>query len=236
MVRNLLFSSFLFLFAPASVLAVTMRSDSYEVQWGNMNTGGGEQTSASFELDSTMGQIAPGEYAKAGYRVRSGFQYIQTIIPFTFTISDLSIVFGSLVPGTPSTATNDLTISAGGATGWQVLAFEDHLLRSEASDDIDDTSCDSSCTRTSAGLWTQNTTYGFGFNMSGEYISSDFTTSDHYRPFSDYATYAEAVEIMTSTTATSSATATVTYKVNIDSSQEAGNYQNSVNFIAVPGY
>ena len=236
MVRNLLFSLFLFLFAPASVLAVTMRSDSYEVQWGNMNTGGGEQTSASFELDSTMGQIAPGEYAKAGYRVRSGFQYIQTITPFTFTISDLSIAFGSLVPGTPSTATNDLTISAGGASGWQVLAFEDHPLRSETSDDIDDTSCDSSCSRTSAGLWTQNTTYGFGFNMSGEYISSDFASSDYYRPFSDFETYSEAVEIMISTTATSSATATVTYKVNVDNDQEAGNYQNSVNFIAVPGY
>ncbi len=236
MVRNLLYILFLFLLSPTSVLAVTMRSDSYEVQWGNMNTGGGEHTSASYELDSTMGQIAPGEYAKAGYRVRSGFQYIQSIVPFTFTISDLSIAFGNLVPGSPSTATNDLTVSAGGAEGWQVLVFEDHPLRSETSIDIDDTSCDSGCSRTTAGLWTQNTTYGFGFNMSGEYISTDFTTSDYYRPFSDYETYAEAVEIMTSITSTSSATATVTYKVNIDDQQEGGSYQNSVNFIAVPGY
>jgi hypothetical protein len=237
MIKKLLFFLLLFFFFPKSVFSETMRSESYEIRWGNMNIGTGVGvTSPSFKLDSTMGQIAPGEYAKAGYLVRSGFQYIHTIIPFTFTISDLSIAFGSLVVGTPSTATNDLTVSAGGASGWQVLAFEDHPLRSMAGDEIDDTSCDSGCTRTSAGAWTQNSAYGFGFNMSGDNISSDFTSGDHYRPFSDFETYAEAVEIMTSTEATASATATVTYKVNIGGQQEAGDYQNSITFIAVPGY
>jgi len=238
MVGKLLFAFFLsFFIFPAKVKGLTMKSGSYEVQWGNMNIGAGVGvTSPSFSLDSTMGQIAPGQYAKAGYLVRSGFQYIHTIIPFTFTISDLSIAFGSLVAGTPSTATNDLTVSAGGASGWQVLAFEDHPLRSRAGNEIDDTSCDSSCSRTSAGAWTQDTTYGFGFNMTGDNISSDFTDSDYYRPFSDFETYAEAVEIMTSTESTASATATVTYKVNVDSQKEEGDYQNSITFIAIPGY
>lgn len=223
------------------LMAINMDSDSYKIQWGNINIGAGQDLEksggGSYLLDLTMGQIAPGRYEKTGYLVRAGFQYIHSIIPFSFTISDLSIDFGSLTPQTPSTDTNTLTVSAGGAGGYQVLAIEDHTLRSNQSANISDTVCDGSdCDETSAGVWSQNTTYGFGFNMSGDHIPADFTDSTYFRQFASKELSESAQVVMSSSSAISSATSTVTYKVNTGSTQEAGNYENAITFIAVPSY
>lgn len=220
-----------------SAHAVNMNSDSYKIQWGNVNIGGGRKTSGGYTLTDTIGQIAPGDYQSNGYWLRAGFQYIHSIIPFTFTVSDLSIAFGSLTPGTPSTDTNTLTVSAGGAGGYQVLAQENHVLRSDQGSNLADTTCDgSSCDETDADPWTQNTTYGFGFNMSGDDIPADFVDSTYFRQFADIESAESAQIVMSSNSIASSSLATVTYKVNISSVQEAGNYENAITYIAVPAY
>lgn len=233
-----IFSFSLFAFSLKCVYAVTMNSDSYRIQWGNINMGGGKATKpGSYNLGITMGQIAPGQYGETGYVVRAGFQYIHSIVPFTFSISDLSIDFGSLTPQSLTTDSNILTVSAGGAGGYQVLAFEDHPLRSEAGTTIVDTVCDNgNCTKTSAEVWQQTTTYGFGFNINGDDVPSDFVDTTYFRPFADFETYGAGEEIMASSEATRSAQATVTYQVNIEPLQEAGNYANGIVFIAVPRY
>ncbi|MCD6225690.1 hypothetical protein J7J95_01245 [bacterium] len=229
---------FLFLFLFFKIIqAVNMTSNSYKIQWGNINIGSGEQSSSSYQLSATLGQIAPGKFSSTGYIVRAGFQYIHSVIPFSFTISDLSIDFGSLVAQTPKTATNTLTVSAGGAGGYQVLAYENHPLRSEQNEDIPDTTCDSgTCSETTADVWTQNTTYGFGFNMSGDDVPSDFVDSTYFRQFANKENNESPQVVMSSNSVTSSATATVTYKVNISSSQAAGNYENAITFVAIPIY
>ncbi|MFH1601467.1 MAG: hypothetical protein ABIB61_00740 [Candidatus Shapirobacteria bacterium] len=219
------------------VNAANMDSDSYKIQGGNVNIGGGEKSSDSYNLTDTIGQIAPGDYQSDGYWLRAGFQYIHSIIPFTFTISDLSIAFGSLVPGTPSTDTNTLNVSAGGAGGYQVLAFENHPLRSEQANDIVDTTCDTlSCDETDADPWINDSIYGFGFKISGDDIPEDFEDSTFFRQFADQEGAESAQIVMSSDAVTSSSTATVTYKVNISGSQAAGNYENAITYIAVPGY
>ena len=223
------------IFSP--VMAVNMNSDSYKIQWGNVNMGGGRKTSAGYIVTDTLGQIAPGDYQSAGYWLRAGFQYIHTIIPFTFTISDLNIAFGSLVVGTPSTDTNTLTVSARGAGGYQVLAFENHPLKSRQANDIADTLCDTSlCDETNADPWTNNSVYGFGFNMSGDDIPVDFVDSTYFRQFADLESAESKQIVMSSDAVTSSSTATVTYKVNVSAVQEAGNYENAITYVAVPGY
>jgi len=231
------FSFLVFSFRVAN--ATTMKSDSYQIQWGTINIGGGKtgEGSDNYRLGISLGEMAPGISSGSGYLVRSGFQYIHSIVPFSFRISDLAIDFGSLTPGTASTDTNQLTVTAGSAGGFQVLAYENHRLQTEGSNYINDTSCDSStCTRTQAQVWNQGTTYGFGFNMNGGHVSDDFSGPTYFRPFSDFSVYGDGAEIMASTEATRSATATVTYKVNVNAAQAAGDYQNGIVFIAVPRY
>ncbi len=240
MIRGLLVIFYLFigifaLFVP--VEAINMSSDSYKIQWGNVNLGSGRTTASSYQLDTTLGQIAPGRYAANGYLLRAGFQYIHSLIPFSFTISNLTIDFGSLIPNEPALASNVLTVRAGGAGGYQVLAFENHPLRSNQGAEIADVSGDNhDCSETHAGLWQQNTSLGFGFNMSGDDIPADFLNSNYYRQFANRAAGESAVVIMGNDGVVNQAVATVHYKVVVGGSQPAGHYENAITFVAVPSY
>lgn len=214
-----------------------VESTNYKITLPNLNMGAGLPNSSSYNLGVTMGQTAPGLYTSTSYKVRAGFWYIKSIIPFSFSISDFSIEFGSLVPGTPSTLTNTLTVSAGGAGGYTVKASENKPLTSTSNNTIPDTTCDAGgCSQTTAGVWSQNTTYGFGFNMSGNDIPADFIDSTYFRQFADRNAGESAQTVMSSANVGRSRQATVTYKVNVSNIQAAGNYQNILMFVATPTY
>ncbi len=237
MISKIFLAALLFSALALPAGAVNMSSDSYKVQWGNVNLGSGRPTSTSYNLGITMGQNAPGLYSSTGYEVRAGFQYIHSIIAFSFAISNLSIDFGSLTPDTPATASNILTVKAGGAGGYEVLAYENHPLRNQQATAIADTSCDSNdCTEAQAGVWQLASTDGFGFNMSGTDIPADFVDSTYYRQFADNSAAESAQVVMSNDGVTRQSQATVTYKVNVSGSQAAGKYENAITFIAVPGY
>jgi len=221
------------------VLAVnSMESDSYKLQFTNLNMTSGSKESSNYKILDTLGQTGPGQYSSSGYYVKAGFPYIKTIIDFSFTISDLSIDFGTLTPSSFSTQTNTLTVSAGGAGGYSVTAIEDHPLKLQASSTtIPDTTCDAgTCDQTTAQVWTNTSKYGFGFNMTGNDIASDFTDAGYFRQFADLASAESPQTIMTSTDVGSNRTATVTYKANISASQAAGDYSNQVTYVAIPTY
>lgn len=235
----LLFFLFAFPFV-SQTQAETVSSDNYEVQMGNLNMGAGLPSSDSYKLGITGGQTAPGLYSSAGYKVRAGFWYIKSIIPFAFTISDLTIDFGTLTAQTPSTLTNMLSVSAGGAGGYQVTAIENDLLTSSGGTaTIADTSCDGggdTCDETTAKPWTGSSKYGFGYNMSGNDVPATFIDSTYYRPFPSQTAEEQASTVMSRAQVGRDRTATVTYKINISGSQAAGDYQNYIMFIAVPTY
>ncbi len=208
---------------------------------GTVNITGGRKSneSGSIILTDTVGQTFQGQFNSAGFVILAGFQYINTLTPFSFKISDLDIEFGSLVPGTPSIQSNVLTVTTGSAYGYTVKAIEDHPLRmSDGATTIADTSCDlaTPCLQTDANLWTSNTRYGFGYNMSGNDVdTTDFVNSNYYRPFPVQNIDQPAIIMSKAGMATTSA-ATVNYKVNVDAIQPAGTYQNSIQFIAIPSF
>ena len=74
-----------------------MTSDSYQIDWPNLNMGAGVPSSGNYGLGVTTGQISPGLYSSTGYKVRAGFQYIHSIIPFTFTVEKTLIDFVSFI-------------------------------------------------------------------------------------------------------------------------------------------
>lgn len=232
---TLLITMILFLFVPI-VKAENLESDSYKIQMGNLNMGAGMPFSNSYKMGITGGQIAPGPYASTGYLARLGFWYIKTILPFSFSISDTSIDFGTLTAGTPSTANNILVISAGGAGGYQVTASESAMLTTEnGTSTIADTTCDggiNTCLISSSKTWTDNKKYGFGYNLRGNDVPADFTDSTYFRPFPR----ASSTVVMSSSSVGSHREAVVTYKVNVGGSQSAGNYENYIIYIATPTY
>ncbi|HAI22454.1 TPA: hypothetical protein DCP77_01095 [Candidatus Collierbacteria bacterium] len=221
------------------VYADDLKSPTFEIQMGTINITGGAKSSTTYKLTDTVGQTFQGQFNSAGYVILAGFQYINTLIPFSFKISDLDINFGSLVPGIPSLLSNTLTVTTGSAFGYAVKAIEDHpLRRSDGVTTIPDTSCDlaTPCLQADANVWGDNARFGFGYNMSGTDVNiADFVNSTYYRPFPVENIDQPAIVMSKGGIATSSA-ATVTYKVNISGSQAAGTYQNAIQFIAIPAF
>ena len=215
----------------------SIESENYVIQMPNFNSGAGIPSSSGYRLDTTIGQTGAGLYTSTGYLVRSGFQYIHSIIPFSFSISDFLINFGTLIPDTPATETSTLTVSAGGAGGYSVTAKENDSLKTTGGTSIPDTTCDAgTCTESEAKVWNSNSTYGFGYNMSGNDVPDDFDDSTYFRRFANLAVSEIPQEIMGSANVGKDRSATITFKVNVSGSQAAGNYQNTILFTALPSF
>lgn len=223
----------------SGVFAVPMDSSRFKMESANVEIAGGNKTSTSYKLADTVGQLAAGQYSSTGYVVKAGFQYLHSIIPFRFSISDINIDLGTLVPGTPSTATTNLTVYFGGAGQYQVTAIEEGPLKTQSSNVIPDTSCDggaNTCNESLAKIWSSASAYGFGYGMSGNDIPADFIDGTYFRPFPDRTSAESPSTVMTSINVGKNRSSTVTFKTNISSIQPAGSYQTVINFVATPSY
>lgn len=223
------------------VLSFSMANDNWKIDFGNLNMGAGKPTGGGKSLSFTTGQIAPGLYSGANFTVRAGFQYVYSIIPFRFTISNTSIDFGSVEPTNPVTRTNTLTISNGSANGYAVTAFEDHqLLQPATGAQIPDTTCDNgSCSQTTSAAWTSTLTYGFGYrcdNLTGTDCASGFSTSTYYKQFANDSLNESPEAVMTGTNVGRTKQVQITYKVNVAGTQEGGAYSNVITYIATPTF
>lgn len=221
------------------ISAVNMESSRFKIESANTSIASGEKSSSNYKLSDTIGQTAAGEFSSQGYVIKAGFQYLKSIIPFRFSISNTNINFGTLIPNNPSTATINLTVYFGGAGQYQVTVAEIHPLKTLSNNIIPDTTCDGgseTCTESVAKNWTLNSAYGFGYNMSGNDIPSDFNSSSKFRPFPDLSSSENPAVIMSSANVGKNRQATMTLKVNISPAQPAGNYQTIINFIAVPSF
>jgi hypothetical protein len=229
----------LLLLTSRNALAVPMDSSRFKIESANIEIAGGNKSSTSYKLADTVGQLAAGQYSSTGYVVKAGFQYLHSIIPFRFSISDINIDLGILNPGTPSTATTDLTVSFGSVGQYQVTAIEDGPLKTQSGNSIPDTTCNGggdTCSESLAKVWSSNSAYGFGYGMSGNDISTDFIDGTYFRPFPDRTAAESPATIMTNINVGKNRLSTVTFKVNIGPIQPAGSYQTVINFVATPSY
>lgn len=221
--------------------AERLESDSYVIQFGNFNVTSGEKSSANYNVTDTVGQTAAGafgEYGTSGYFVGAGFQYIYQIKTFEFIISDLTMDLGELVDGAFGTDTHTLEITTRGAGGYTIYAYEQHPLRLPGTSNIiPDTTCDSgTCTTTSASVWTNANVGGFGFNIQGDDIPSDFVNNTYFRPFANDEAAAQMQAVMSSQNIALQRTSTVTYQAAKKGDTAAGQFQTAVVYVAVPGY
>lgn len=225
---------------PTVFAQVVMKNASYIIRMGNLNTAAGKSTGTGGKLNITVGELGPGLYSGANYKVRAGFQYISSIIPFAFSISTNTIDFGTLSPTNPLTRTNILTVSNQSAGGYVVTASENHQLLVPGSGAIiPDTTCDAgTCTETTSSAWTSTLTYGFGYRcdaVTTDYCAAGFSDSTYYKQFARADTSETAQTVMSGATGRSQQSQ-ITYKLNISATQVAGFYSNVVTYIATPTY
>lgn len=236
----LIVSCFMFYVLYLPPVFADQRSASYRIEMGNLNIGAQKKTSSSYNLTTTLGQTVAGQFNSTGYIVKAGFQYINSIIPFRFSVSSINLNLGTLTPGSPSTATTNLTVSFGGAGEYYVKAFEDNNLRTlNGSYAIPDTACNGgaqTCSISSSNVWNSSSAYGFGYNMSGNDIPADFTSSSYFRPFANKANGDSPQTVMSNTDVGRNRQSTMTVKTNISNIQQAGSYQTIIKFIAIPSY
>jgi hypothetical protein len=209
---------------------------------------GGRKTSDTFILTDSVGQNAPGRFTKDGMIVKSGFQYAYDInYKFSFSIDNLDIDFGALVPNIGTTQTNIITITTPTGHGYEIANLESYPLTSnDTNSTIPDTTCDNEdCDQTTSKEWIEDTTYGFGFNATGINssgvvtnigTSNYFDDSTFFRPFANNANNQPAQVFMSEDNPVVNHSANITYKVNITTNQPSGSYQNNISFIAIPKY
>lgn len=231
---------FLFFAVPEFVHALNMDSTRYHIQFAETNIGSKDQQSSNYHLNQTLGELAAQQFNSSGYIVKAGFEYIHSIIPFRFSVSNIGINLGSLTAGVPATASTVLTVSFGGAGQYQVTAEEVGKLRTfDDLNTIPDTQCNggaNTCTTSVSKVWTSSSAYGFGYNMSGQDYPADFTDGTYYRPFPDRNLSDPPVVVMSNANVGRGRQATVTFKANVSGTQGQGTYQTVINFIATPTF
>lgn len=229
----------IYLLLSTPVNALNMYDDNYILRMGNLDMVAGKSSGSGKKLGITMGELGSGLYSKEGsnYKVRAGFQYVLSGIPFSFKIINTSIDFGTITAGTPISRTSNLQVSNGSAYGYTVTVNEDHsLLSFPYGITIPDTTCDTgACDPTTSALWQSDLTYGFGYrcdNVSGTDCAIS-TTAGFYRPF---AASPSATTVMSSSQAGRNKEVQVTYKLNVSGTQPAGLYQNILTYVATPTF
>ncbi len=243
--KNLLARMLLFLllffsiFNLKKIQAINMESSKFKMESANVSTAAGSKSSDNYQLSDTVGQTVAGQFASSGYVIKAGFQYLKSIIPFRFTVSNTNVNLGTLIPNTFSTSQITLKVDFGSAGEYQVLAYEEYPMKNPTGITIPDTSCNGgseTCNKLLAKLWNSTSTYGFGYNMSGDDIPADFINSNYFRPFANKENGDNPVVIMSSSNVGRNRQSTLTFKANISSVQPAGSYQTVIHFIAIPSF
>jgi hypothetical protein len=149
------------------------------------------------------------------------------------------IDFGLLTANTPVIRQAIATITNGNVPGYIVSVSENQPLSTGANAEIPDTVCDieqsAPCTTTQASPWNTNTSYGFGYNMTGLTVPQDFRAPEYFRPFPATRRNEQASIIMQSQARKVSDSAAMNLRVVISQNQPVGQYRNVLSFTALAG-
>lgn len=211
----------------AFFFAFTMGNDAYLLE-------------STINTDTNQQQQVAGDKVERKPIVTTPSNAPNASIPFTLSLSNTVVDYGTLSPTEPVTRTTTLTVSHGAANGYTVVAWADHNLQSPDNNSIPDTSCDNgSCTEKIASLWHSILSYGFGYrcdNLFGEDCDPGFLQPEFFKQFPNTALSEPPETLMASSTWGRSKKATITFKVNVAKAQKKDVYRNTVTLIAVPNF
>lgn len=149
--------------------------------------------------------------------------------------STRSVPFGTVVSTAFTDADQLLTVSTNAAGGYSVTASESANLTAwniTGTPTIPDTTCDSGCTVSTTAPWTLPANKGFGYalqDVTGDAVLDTIEYTTGYRPFSP-----TAQQIMRANPAgpVDADQAYVCYRIVVSGSQQAGDYESYIIYIA----
>lgn len=177
-----------------------------------------------------------------------GIKSINTMPPFSFSISNSQINFGILSPANPIVRTTTLSIS-GDMIAYQIQAFSDHALSTSNGESIPDSTCDDgACSEQKDSIWKSILTYGYGFRCETQEgyaclsdhknlgTESGLESLDYFRQFADISKNELSQTITKGILTGKEENTQITFKVNKSGTQKPGSFSNTVTFIAVPNF
>lgn len=161
---------------------------------------------------------------------------------FSFRVESSEIDFGIVDATNPVIRTHRLMLDPGYSPHYSVFAYQNHPLKLSSRDTfIPDTSCDDGvCNETTASLWENTLTYGFGYRCDTvtqpSICSSQFTKPGTYRQFIDVTKKESGTSILNGGRESDRVQARLTYKLNVSGTQPPGDYLNAIVLIAAPAF
>lgn len=164
------------------------------------------------------------------------------------TTQAYSVPFDSLASANSFVDTaQQLNVSTNADDGYEIRVYEDDELGLNGADSpyIPDTSCDSSCDHTTTDDWTTASNNGFGYSLeevSGTDAKFEWEDSTwyakHFPNYTDGATeHADTnAEVMSNAGPVDDNAIYVCYRISVSGTQEAGDYYNTIKYIATPQF
>lgn len=221
--------------------AQEMSSQNFKIEGGNFNMTSGNKSSQNFKLSDVVGQTVSSVFISKGFIIQSGFANSAAGAPFAFSVSPALVDFGTLSPNIPVEKEVKISISNGNATGYNVKVSQNQPLTTSVAAEIPDTVCDppsggqQPCNKTAASVWTKNTSYGYGYKVSGKTVTSDLLKDNYYRPFAQTKKNEQAALILESHAKKVVDQATMTLRLAVGPNQPVGQYRNVISFTAMVG-
>ena len=198
-----------------------MTGSSFKIKDAALDTGGGVGTSGSYKLNQAIGQEFQGKKTGSNYKIYEGIMYY---------FGSLSIVCGSSVsipavsPGTPRSISDVCTITTDSANGYELYTYEDKDLEhtESAGTYIVPSSLGSYA---SPSPWDNGTDVGLGFSLNGASAEAKWNNGGN---FSSFVSGSAGLINNYSSASAGGTNLTVTYQLDVTSTQRSGGYSNEV--------
>lgn len=155
----------------------------------------------------------------------------------------LTVPFGSLPINSFVNAAHTMMVSTNAVNGYVVTVQENRAmgLNGGATTTIPNTTCDSgSCTYTSNSNWVTAAGHpGFGYSLesvSGATVPFTAGASFSAKAFPSAGSGQPAQIVMSGSTVADAHTANLCYRISVDATQPAGNYENQITYTATASF
>lgn len=217
-----------------------MSSSNYKLEGGNLNSSSASQTSSGFRLIDLVGQTSAQIFTAKGFVINPGLFNNSFGTSLDLSIDKSAIEFESNPSTNIFNKKINLNIKTGNFPGYQLFISETTPLATETGQELPGTLCDAlnnkSCSIEKANRWENKTSYGYGYNISGDSATKDFLNKNYFRPFASLDSKQKPALVAFSTQRELADTLNLTLKLALPSSKNIGIYHNILNFQLVPGY
>jgi len=210
---------------PLFVLAAT--DGTYNITVDNIGFAGGDIIDdGTYRLSDTIGEPLVGVGTSEDYKSQDGFWYMVSNT-ISLSLDSNTKDLGTVIAGTPNTATTTATVSTDSPGGYELQISEDHSLTHTT--DGTTTISDYSGTIASPTAWSGT---GFGFTVTG---GTDVEAKWGTSPNNNYAgiptvdtTFHEKSGFTSGDDDT-----IIEYKIDVPTTQKSGTYTNTVSITAL---